>query len=121
LGLAILLVAGAIGCGGRAELESQSIRNMEELAGAVWEYRESFGKYPEDLEDIEKFVGGGESFDRVIANPLTGDNPGYEYVKPPEDTPLTADPIIIYQLRNGQRDTRLTAFALDGTARSAEP
>jgi len=119
--LVILLAAGAIGCGKRAELESQSIRNMEQLAGAVWEYRDYKGEYPESLEDIKNFLGGGENFDKIINNPITGDNPGYEYVEPPADTPLSGDPIIIYQLNNGHRDTSLKAFALDGTARDVQP
>jgi hypothetical protein len=121
-------LAGAIGCGGgggggRAELEKQSIANMHELASAVWEYRDWKKKYPDELkgEDIEKLVGGREFYEQIMVNPITGDNPGYEYVKPPDDTPLSADPIIIYQLRNGQRDTSLKAYALDLTARSVEP
>jgi hypothetical protein len=122
----VLFVACTVGCGNRAELERQSIQNMEDLGGAIYEYYDfekqatGEGKYPEslDLKEFQEDVGGPEVFKQIMMNPLTGDSPGYEYVKPPDGTPLTADLIILYQLRNGHRDVTLDAFALDGTVRA---
>ncbi len=120
----VLLVVSTIGCGNRSELESQSNENMEKLAAAVWEYRDADGVYPENLDDstYQEDVGGPEVFQYLMKNPLTGDDPGYEYVKPPDDTPLSAsDVIIIYQLRDGHRDTTLPSCTLGGTAQLQEP
>ena len=38
-----------------------------------------------------------------MLNPLTGDNPGYEYVKPTQPPGFPTE-IMLYQLRNGVRD-----------------
>lgn len=118
----VLFMACAAGCGNRAELERQSIDKMEKLGGAVWEYYEIEKKWPEsfDVPEFQEDVGGPEEFRKLMENPLTGDNPGYEYVKPPEGTAKTADMVIIYQKRNGQRDVTLDAFCLDGTLKSPD-
>jgi len=124
-GLLILWVACAVGCGGSSEEEQQSIQNMEDLAGAVYEYYNfelqgsGKGKYPETLDDegYQEDVGGPEVFQQLMINPLTGANPGYEYVKPPDDTPPDADVIILYQMRDGYRDVTLPGFTLNGIVR----
>ena len=45
---------------------------------------------------------------------MTGDNPGYEYVKPADNS---ADAVILYQLRGGKRDLSLAVAYADGSVR----
>jgi hypothetical protein len=110
------------GCGGSDNAKEESISKMEKLAGAVYEYYDIEKKWPEsfDVPEFQEDVGGSDEFKKLMDNPLTGDNPGYQYVKPPDGTPKNSDVIIIYQLRDGQRDLTVDAFALDGTVRQPE-
>jgi hypothetical protein len=48
----------------------------------------------------------------VFTNPITGENPGYEYVKPADDAP--AHTVVIYSLRGGQRDLKQPMGYADG-------
>jgi hypothetical protein len=52
-------------------------------------------------------------FEERMINPVTGDNPGFEYVKPSAD----ANPkitVVLYQLRDGLRATDLRVGFGDG-------
>lgn len=73
-------------------------------------FRSKEGMWPTNLEEVAPFT---EVFDELITNPVTGDYPGYEYVMP-KDSPNSATAIVLYQLRNGQRDLTLNALYGDG-------
>ena len=73
----------------------------------------------DSLADLKPVVGA-EVYAVYIKNPLTGDNPGYEYVKPPEVPESSEKTVVLYQLRGGKRDETLKLGYLDGTVRDKE-
>ncbi len=52
----------------------------------------------------------------LMKKPLTGDDPGYEYVKPADGAPAETT-VIRYQLRDGKRDESLPKYYLSGVVR----
>lgn len=81
------------------------------------EYRKkNDGEFPNKLEDLKEHVGKSgphkKTFEEAIQNPITGDNPGYEYVKPASKRPGPV--IILYQLRSGKRDESLKVTIANG-------
>ena len=116
--LSTFLIAFA-GCGlQRAPLagkKAKSWNQMKALITGIILYRDSNdNEWPEELAQARELLEGDHlDFDELMHNPVTGDNPGYEYVKPPPD----ADPkttVILYQLREGRRDTTLRVGFADG-------
>ena len=115
------VVLSTAGCGAVAEarrkaFEIQALDHMRKLAIAVIDYADkNDGQFPAELADAAEYCKE-TPFDVLINNPFTGDNPGYEYVKPAEDAPIT-ETVMIYQLRDGQRDTSLKVAYADGSVR----
>lgn len=111
-----LVLATCIGCGSHAKSEAESSLNMKQLSAAVLGYNDKNSKWPDKLDDAKPFIGaGGPDYATLMKNPLTGDDPGYEYVKPTgTDNSKTA---MIYQLRDGKRDESLPAAFADGSVR----
>ena len=103
--LRITLVAfaslAAAGCGGKSK-EELSSENLTAIGNAVDEFRGVHGTWPKDMQELRESMGDDEDVLAVLKNPITGDDPGYEYVKLDEK-----DKWIIYQLRDGQRDMDL--------------
>jgi hypothetical protein len=64
----------------------------------------------EHFDRTELFPDSVDLTGRV--NPITGDDPGYEYVKPAK---YDLDTVVIYQLRYGERDTSLPVAFADGS------
>jgi hypothetical protein len=78
------------------------------------------GDWPDRLDQIKDGVGGEAVMARLMKNPLTGDDPGYEYVKPKgkiDDKDFDSDQVILYQLRGGKRDTSVKVGYADGSVR----
>src|SRR5687768_6847797 len=82
--ITILVSLGLViaGCGGDYAKESR--HQMWRLFNAIFAYQETHkGELPDRLEDvIQAPFFSEEDFKEAMVNPLTGDNPGYEYVKP---------------------------------------
>ena len=98
-----------VGCGldnapsAKAQLDSSN--QMKELILAARLYHDSNNdQWPDKLSDVATLTETG--LDQLMKNPITGDNPGYEYVKPEDGADLKTT-VILYQLRNGQRATDL--------------
>jgi len=84
----------------------KSSNQMKELMLGIMNYRSvNEEQWPEDLSDIEVLISEVD-FEQLMSNPVTGDNPGYEYVKPSDNADPTTT-VILYQLRGGQRATDL--------------
>lgn len=101
-----------------AEARVQSSNQMKELILGVRNYHIINDEWPDDLGQVRELVDS--SFDDVMRNPITGDDPGYEYVRPSAD----ADPattVILYQLRDGQHDTSLRVGFADGHVGEFDP
>ena len=113
--LAAALAVGVLGCDGRATALLSS-SHMASLSKAIQYYRTEKGEWPDRLEQVKPYADG---FATLVANPLTGDSPGYEYVKP-TGGPLS-DHVILYQLRGGTRDTTLNVGYADGSVRRLAP
>ena len=70
-----------------------------------WETNEL--EWPDNLEQVKPLLEE-EDMDWLL-NPITGDDPGYEYVKPPGDITSVHDSttVLLYQLRDGEHDLGL--------------
>ena len=110
------MVFSTTGCGDQQQ-RHDSTQNMKILGLSLHEYKDEHGTWPEELADVESILGA-EEYAARIQNPLTGDNPGYEYVKPPEDA-MTSQTIVLYQLRDGKRDDSLLVGYLDASVHAA--
>jgi hypothetical protein len=126
-GLILLAASVIVGCGGNAKKEIESTQNLKGLGEAVLKFHDDNEKWPDTLADLKPVVGteyagakvgGGKSYDDLVKNPLTGDNPGYEYVKPAETPDSYEKTIVLYQLRGGKRDEKLKVGYLDGSVRN---
>lgn len=124
LTMGLTVLAAFIGCeldsAPHAEARLQSSNQMKELLLGIALYRSANeGEWPEELGDVRHFTD--TSFAELMHNPITGDEPGYEYVSPPTD----ADPettVILYQLRDGQRDAELrVGFASGRVSQLSQP
>ena len=98
-----------VGCGldnaTQAKAKLDSSNQMKELILAVRNYHASNDdQWPDKLSEIAAFTD--TSFEQLMKNPVTGSDPGYEYVKPEDGADLKTT-LILYQLRNGQRATDL--------------
>jgi len=119
----ILLVSLSLtlaGCGdGKKRIESSG--NLKQLSAAIIAYHDSKRAWPNSLEQLKPLIGtrgligvigNGKDFATLIQNSLTGDNPGYDYVKlNGSDT----SGVVLYQLKGGVRDTSLPAAYADGS------
>lgn len=75
--LASLLI---VSCGEKPEAKSRD--HMHEFHSALMVYREeNDGLWPEAIDELREYV---EDYDGLMVNPVTGDNPGYQYNAPPE-------------------------------------
>ena len=112
----LALVMSFAGCSApKAEAVMQSSNQMKELILGLHDYQASNGDWPQTLEQIREMTD--TDLDVLMKNPVTGDDPGYEYVPPAVD----ADPattVVLYQLRDGQRDTTLRVGYADGSVAS---
>jgi hypothetical protein len=112
------------GCGASTAMqEIDSKDNMKILGMAIIEYRGDEGQYPESLDQVEEHakkvaaeMGSDKDFATLMKNPLTGDDPGYEYVKPSEGDPLE-ETVMLYQRRGGKRDETLAKCYLSASVR----
>jgi hypothetical protein len=126
VGLLALVAVGACGCGsGQKGIDTSD--NLKQLSLALIQYRGDNHAWPDTLDQVKPLIGKqgalgpighGKDYATLTANPLTGDNPGYEYVKPKDDAP-SATTIVLYQLRGGKRDETLKVAFKDGSVRDA--
>lgn len=104
------------GCG---DPRGKSQIQMNKLQLALYEYAQAHdSEWPDSLEQIKESVGGDDAYQKLITNPVTGDNPGYEYIKPkgrPGDDNYEHRQLILYQLNKGKRDQNLKAGYSDGS------
>ena len=118
----LLLTAAAAGCccppiqaAREAARQAQSANNMHQLGIAIHRFQSREGAWPASLEDLKPFT---EMYDELITNPVTGDYPGYEYVKPELIRNVVPfDTVVLYQLRTGSRDLQLPVLYADGAVR----
>jgi hypothetical protein len=116
--VAAVMTLGLAGCGDRAE---DSRHQMNKFQIAMIEYAVKHGgEWPDRLDQIKDDVGGEAAFSKMMKNPLTNDDPGYEYVKPKgkQGSPgFDAQQVVLYQLRGGKRDTSLKVGYAEGSVR----
>lgn len=110
-----MLAISAVGCGGGdAANNMESMQQLKGLVKGVLNFHESKAAYPDSLDDLTAM---DSSLTSLLANPLTGDNPGYEYVKPVDESAGMSQTVVLYQLRGGKRDETLPVAYLDGSVR----
>jgi len=66
-----------------------------------------------DFDKLDRWYTTASTLGDLMYNPLTGDNPGYEYCKP-TSSDVEREPLI-YQLRDGKREQGLRVFYSDGS------
>lgn len=109
-----VILASACGCAVSARARSEASNSrLKRLALMAIIFESANGVWPDRLDQLETYARKGE-WDNVITNPVTGDKPGYEYVKPAGNS---VDAAIFYQLRGGMRDLSLPAACADGSVR----
>jgi hypothetical protein len=93
--------------------ELDSKQNMKILGMAIIAFEGEEGQWPDNLDQVKEQaekaaadMGADKDFATLMKNPLTGDDPGYEYVIPAEGDPIE-ETVMLYQLRGGQRDETL--------------
>ncbi|MCI0378282.1 MAG: hypothetical protein L0215_11800 [Gemmataceae bacterium] len=116
--LFLLFCVTAVGCGSVAE---DSRQNMHKLQLAMHEFAiQNGGNWPERLDQLKELVGGDAVYRTIMKNPLTGDDPGYEY-ETPQRLLGAKEPysriVVLHQLRGGKRDTSLKVGYADGSVR----
>lgn len=108
---ALVLILPLAGCGDPA---ADSADRMRALIRGVYAYHATHDdRWPDTLDAIAPHVDG--DLGQLLANPVTGDDPGYEYVKPagPVEVIDPSRTVILYQLRGGQRDLSLSVGYAD--------
>lgn len=130
IGVVVLLVVGGaivIDVIRTARMEiraAESGNNMKQLVAAILQYSGRAREFPDGLDQIRPLIDGeGGSFDRIMKNPLTGEFPGYEYVKPTTGY-LEVDPetvILLYQIRDGSQAKDLAVGYASGSIRDIRP
>jgi hypothetical protein len=106
---AALAVMAAVACsalGGCDGRPTASVRNLQTLAGCVSEYREKYSTLPDSLDQLREFFASEDEYQQTLKNPLTGDDPGYLYVRPPVGvigSSLADRVVMLYQLRSGEK------------------
>ena len=119
IGLLLFFVSTLSGCccppvmaAREAAKRAQSTNNMHQLGIAMHRYKATEGQgWPAALDELEPYVS--DQFETLMTNPVTLYYPGYDYV-PPVDSPNAASAVVLYQLRNGQRDLSLDVLYGDG-------
>ena len=114
--LLLMLLPGAflVSCKGPSKAEIATRDNMHKIHGAFMDYQEdNDDAFPATLDDLRPYV---DNFDQFMTNPITGDNPGYQYIPPPtnDEEFIAADTVIVVQLRNGAPDESLRKLYADG-------
>jgi hypothetical protein len=114
--IAVLFVSPLCSKARPRHYKAQTELRMRNLLWAILEYHEANGnQWPDELDFVEEYLGGFE-LREMIHNSITGDIPGFEYVKPTGNSdPATT--VILYQLRDGRRDTSLSVGYADGSVR----
>ena len=91
----LILLSAVGGCNWQAAREAQrqaaiaekealmSANQMKQLMIAIINYESVHDKWPAELADVRPFVEM-DNLDELLVNPVTNDNPGYEYVAPQE-------------------------------------
>jgi len=95
---------------------------MHKIHTAIFIYVDkNDGEWPDSIEQVKDNLDADVQLKEVMTNPATGDNPGYEYVKPKGNwsaSDFDGEQVILYQLRDGKRDTSLKVGYADGSVRA---
>ena len=109
---ALLLTMALSGCKHKDKEDPKPTANLKMMSTGIMMYRRAYNDWPDTLDQIVSIIAGNSDTKMLLTNPITGDNPGYEYIKPAAD----ADPattIVMYQLSGGKRDTSLPVLYAD--------
>lgn len=106
--LAFIIVAPAPAGVRDVAKANESQRKMRGLYQAAVMIQAETGKWPTRIEQIAKRA------DIDLANPLTGDNPGYAWTPPPGDR-LDPQVVVLEQLRDGDIADDLPKCYADGS------
>lgn len=125
----LMAAATLVACGcNDAKKKIESSDNLKQLSVAIIAYHDAHNAYPDSLDQLKPMIGqkgpigvigNGKDYAALIRNPLTGDDPGYEYVKPGAEGNESTT-IVLYQLRNGKRDTSLPVAYANGSVAEAK-
>ena len=123
-GLAVGLFLILQGCGGSTAMQDiDSKQNLKILGMAIINYEGDEGQWPDSLDQVKEQaekaaadMGSDKDFATLMTNPLTGDNPGYQYVMPAEGDPIE-ETVMLYQLRGRERDETLAKCYQSGSVR----
>lgn len=115
----------------QARREMQSSSQMKLILSVLGRFAsEHRGEYPDTLDAIKPYLANVDllyfpfveslEFDSLMTNPLTGDMPGYDYIKPDlldiPDNQIDRT-VVLHQLRKRQRADDLPVGLASGSVR----
>lgn len=115
IGLGTAISLPAVEKAREAANRTVAMHNMKHLTVATISYHRQHGKWPQSVDELSPWLKDNGGLRKTMTNPLTGDEPGFEYVRPGATADSTT--IVFYQLRAGKRDLSLPVAYLDGSVR----
>ena len=118
--IAVVGIVTALALAGCQSEEARSLPGVQAWLARLEEFYHRHQRWPDRLEELQECFDTPEEFHQALHNPVTGQRPGYEYVKPPDwvrNTPLAERVVIVYQLRQGRRAADLPVGYANGQVR----
>lgn len=90
-----------------------SANSLRQIGLGLQTYVQTHGEFPESFEELDRHMPGTMA---LLANPRTGEDPGFIYEKPPRGAPPATTPVV-WETFNGAKDPNGAVLYADGSIR----